>query len=127
MCGLVWRNCQRTVIHGSTGRELREGLSMDKAFLACNSFSVEKGASTPDIIHADAKKQVMSIAAKVILLFDSSKMRCTLFALFVLLEAVDTIATDAIGAEDRSRLEETGNDVLLAEFEEAASSAGSGG
>jgi DeoR/GlpR family transcriptional regulator of sugar metabolism len=77
--------------------------------------------------HAEAKKLVMSIAAKVILLFDSSKMGCTSFALFVLLQAVDTIATDAIGAQDRARLVESGNGVLLAEFGAAASSAGSGG
>jgi DeoR/GlpR family transcriptional regulator of sugar metabolism len=35
---------------------------------------VEKSASTPDIIHAEAKKLVMSIVEQVILLFDSSKM-----------------------------------------------------
>jgi hypothetical protein len=39
----------------------------------------------------------------------------TSFALFAPLEAVDTIVTDAIGAEDRAHLEENGIDALAAE------------
>ncbi|MCX7032232.1 MAG: hypothetical protein NTU62_19270 [Spirochaetes bacterium] len=62
---------------------------------------------------------MMSIAAKVILLFDASKMGRTSFALFAPLKAIDAIITDAIitdaiGAEDRARLEENGIDVLVA-------------
>jgi len=112
--GLMRRNYHCTVIHGSTGKDLLAGLSVDKAFMACNSFSVEKGASTPDLTHAETKKLMMSIAAKVILLFDASKLGRTSFAQFAALEAVDTIVTDAIGAEDRARLEESGVDVLVA-------------
>ena len=112
--GMVRRNYHCTVIHGSTGKELLAGLSVDKAFMACNSFSVEKGASTPDLIHAETKKLMMSIAAKVILLFDSSKMRRTSFALFAPLQAIDTIITEAISPEDRSRVEESDVDVLVA-------------
>ena len=58
---------------------------------------------------------MMSIAAKVILLLDSSKMGRTSFALFAPLDAIETIVTDAIGAEDRARLEESGVEVLTAE------------
>ena len=114
MGGLVRRNYHCTVIHGSTGREILSGLSVDKAFMACNSFSVEKGASTPDIMQAETKKLMMSIAAKMVLLFDAGKMGRTSFALFAPLETIDTIVTDAIGAEDRARLEESGIDVLVA-------------
>jgi DeoR family fructose operon transcriptional repressor len=114
MGGLVRRNYHCTVIQGSAGREILSGLNVDKAFMACNSFSVEMGASTPDIIQAETKKLMMSIAAKVIVLFDASKMGRTSFALFAPLEAVDTIVTDAIGADDRARLEENGIDVLVA-------------
>ena len=115
MGGLVRRNYHCTIVHGTAGREILAGLSVDKAFMACNSFSAEKGASTPDINHAETKKLMMSIAAKVIVLFDASKMGRTSFALFAPLEAVDTIVTDAIGAEDRAHLEENGIDVLAAD------------
>jgi DeoR family fructose operon transcriptional repressor len=114
MGGIMRRNYHCTVVHGAAGREILSGLSVDKAFMACNSFSAEKGASTPDITHAETKKLMMSIAAKVILLFDASKMGRTSFVQFAPLEAVDTIVTDAIGAEERARLEESGVDVLVA-------------
>jgi DeoR family fructose operon transcriptional repressor len=114
MGGLVRRNYHCTVIHGSAGREILSGLSVDKAFMACNSFSAEKGASTPDIMQAETKRLMMSIAAKVIVLFDASKLGRTSFVLFAPLETIDTIVTDAIGAEDRAHLEENGIDVLAA-------------
>jgi DeoR/GlpR family transcriptional regulator of sugar metabolism len=75
---------------------------------------VEKGASTPDIMQAETKKLMMSIAAKVIVLFDASKMGRTSFALFATLNTIETVVTDAIGAEDRAHLEESGIDVLTA-------------
>ena len=56
----------------------------------------------------------MSIAAKVLLLFDAGKMGRTSFACFAPLETIDTVVTDAIGAEDRARLEENGIDVIVA-------------
>jgi len=87
-----------TVIHGSASRDILAGLSVDKAF--------EGGEH--------AEKLMMSIAAKVILLFDASKMGRTSFALFAPLEAIDAIITDAIGAEDRARLVENGIDALVA-------------
>jgi DeoR family fructose operon transcriptional repressor len=114
MGGLVRRNYHCTMVHGSTGRDILAGLSVDKAFMACNSFSVEKGASTPDINQAETKKLMMSIAARVLLLFDASKVGRTSFACFAPLETIDTIVTDAIGAEDRARLEENGIDVIVA-------------
>jgi len=40
--------------------------------MAANSFSIEKGACTPDLQQADLKKTMMSIATKVYLLVDSS-------------------------------------------------------
>jgi DeoR family fructose operon transcriptional repressor len=114
MGGIVRRKYHCTVIYGSAGRDILAGLSVDKAFMALNSFSLEKGASTPDINHAETKKLMMSIAAKVILLFDASKMGRSSFALFAPLESIDTIVTDAIGAPERARLEENGIDVVVA-------------
>ena len=115
MGGIVRRKYHCTVIHGSAGRDILAGLSVDKAFMALNSFSLDKGASTPDINHAETKKLMMSIAAKVILLFDSSKMGRSSFALFAPMESIDTIVTDAISSPERARLEENGIDVVLAE------------
>ena len=57
---------------------------------------------------------MMSIASRVLLLFDALKVDRTSFALFAPLEAIDTIAIGAIGADDRARLEENGIDVIVA-------------
>lgn len=50
----------------------------------------------------------------MLLLFDAGKLGRTSFALFAPLETIDTLVTEAIGAEDRARLEERGIDVLVA-------------
>jgi DeoR family fructose operon transcriptional repressor len=115
MGGIVRRNYHCTIVTGSSGRDVLAGLSVDKAFMALNSFSLDRGASTPDVNHAETKKLMMSIAAKVILLFDSSKMGRNSFALFAPLDSVDAIVTDAVGSEERARLEEMGIDVIVAE------------
>jgi DeoR/GlpR family transcriptional regulator of sugar metabolism len=56
----------------------------------------------------------MSIGAKAIMLFDAGKMFRTSFVQFAPLEAVDTIVTDAIGAEEHVRLEKSSIGVLVA-------------
>jgi DeoR family fructose operon transcriptional repressor len=114
MGGIVRKRFHCTVIYGSSGGGTLSGLAVDTAFMGVNSFSVEKGGSTPDIHHAETKKLMMSIAAKVVLLFDSGKMGRTSFALFAPLESVDAIITDAIKEDDRKRLEENGVEVFVA-------------
>jgi DeoR/GlpR family transcriptional regulator of sugar metabolism len=47
MGGLVRRKYHCTVIYGSAGRDILAGLSVDKAFMALNSFSPDKGARPP--------------------------------------------------------------------------------
>jgi DeoR/GlpR family transcriptional regulator of sugar metabolism len=57
---------------------------------------------------------MMSIAAKVILVFDSSKMGRNSFALFAPPDRIDAIVTDSLRDEDRARLEENGIEVIVA-------------
>lgn len=114
MGGIVRKKFHCTVVGGLSSRDVFSGLTVDKAFMALNSFSVEKGASTPDITHAETKKVMMSIAAKVILVFDSSKMGRNSFALFAPPDRIDAIVTESLKDEDRARLEESGIEVILA-------------
>ncbi|HVO37949.1 MAG TPA: DeoR/GlpR family DNA-binding transcription regulator, partial [Spirochaetia bacterium] len=111
MGGIVRRRFHCTVVGGLSSRDVFSGLTVDKAFMALNSFSIDKGASTPDITHAETKKLMMSIAAKVILLFDSSKMGRNSFALFAPTDRIDAIVTDSMRPEERARLEESGVEV----------------
>jgi DeoR family transcriptional regulator, fructose operon transcriptional repressor len=114
MGGAVRKHFHCTVASGGISSTVLSELTVDKAFMGVNSFSCEKGASTPDIPHADTKKLMMSIAAKVILLFDATKMGRSSFVLFAPLDRVDTIVTDSIRDDDRKRLEENGIEVISA-------------
>jgi DeoR family fructose operon transcriptional repressor len=114
MGGIVRKKFHCTMVGGLSNKDTFAGLTVDKAFMALNSFSVEKGASTPDINHSETKKVMMSIAAKVILVFDSSKMGRNSFALFAPLDRIDAIITGKLRDEDRARLEENGIEVILA-------------
>jgi len=113
--GTVRKRFHCTVFHDVASRGLLSGLTVDKAFMGLNSFSLEKGASTPDIGHAETKKLMMSIAAKVVLLFDSGKMGKNSFAQFAAIDEVDCIVTDSLSEADRKALEDTGIEVVVAE------------
>jgi DeoR family fructose operon transcriptional repressor len=113
--GIVRKRFHCTVFNDLSSRDLLAGLTVDKAFMGLNSYSLEKGASTPDIGHAETKKLMMSIAAKVVLLFDISKLGRNSFAQFASPDDVDTIVTDRISESDRKSLEDTGIEVIAAQ------------
>lgn len=115
MGGSLRRRFHCTVAHGASQNGMLSGLTVDKAFMGVNSFSIDRGASTPDIAHGETKKLMMSIAQKIVLLFDASKMERNSFVLFAPLDRVDTIVTDVIADADRKRLEENGIEVISAE------------
>jgi DeoR family transcriptional regulator, fructose operon transcriptional repressor len=99
---------------GSRAEDYLAGLTVDKAFMGANAFSVDKGGSTPDLQTAGLKRLMMSIADKVYLLVDSSKLGKNSFAGFAPPEAIDCLVTDAISDADAKALEELGVEVLSA-------------
>jgi DeoR family transcriptional regulator, fructose operon transcriptional repressor len=113
--GIVRKRFHCTVFNDLSSRDLLAGLTVDKAFMGLNSFSLEKGASTPDIGHAETKKLMMSIAAKVVLLFDATKLGRNSFAQFASPDDVDTVVTDHISESDRKSLEDSGIEVIAAQ------------
>lgn len=86
-------------------------LSVDKAFLGANSFSARKGASTPDLSQSEIKRQMMEIAAKVIILCDQSKLETDSFMNFAAPSQVDLLVTDGISPELKRSYEE--NDITV--------------
>jgi len=81
-------------------------LSVDKAFLGANSFSARKGGSTPDLSQSEMKRQMMRIAAKVILLCDHTKLETDSFVNFASTSQIDLLVTDSISEELRKVYEE---------------------
>lgn len=70
-------------------------LNVDKAFMASNAFSLEKGFTTPAFEHVEVKKAMMSIAAKIIMLVDSSKVGRISFIKFADIHDIDHLVIDS--------------------------------
>ena len=112
--GMVRKKFHCTVASSFSGMNALSDLAVDKAFMAANGFSLEKGASTPDMNHSETKKLMISIAARVILLFDSSKMGRNSFAIFAPLDRIDAVVTDFLQKEERRQMEESGIEPIVA-------------
>ncbi|RUQ32460.1 DeoR/GlpR transcriptional regulator [Peribacillus cavernae] len=87
----------RKKFHCTVGQFATKTLSeinVDKAFLSTNSFSLEKGCTTPDVSQAEIKKVMSDIASQVIVLCDSSKIGITSFVQFVPAAEIDILITD---------------------------------
>lgn len=69
-------------------------LSVDKAFLGANAFSIEKGFSTPDLQQAEVKRALIQCASETIVLCDSSKFGRISFVKFASTSEVDRLITD---------------------------------
>lgn len=79
---------------GDHGRRLLRGIYPDIAFVSCNSWSIEKGITTPTEEKAGLKQDLMANARKRVLLADSSKYGA--YSLFCVtpLDAFTDIVTD---------------------------------
>lgn len=99
---------------GEAGRKMLYTLTADKAFLGANSLSLAKGATTPDIHHAETKKAMLASANQVVLLCDSSKLGNVSFAKFASVEDIAILVTDAIGETEKREFESRGLEVLIA-------------
>lgn len=88
-------------------------LTVDKTFLGTNGFSLDKGATTPDIIHAEDKRQMIAMARHVILLCDSSKIEKVFFVRFAEPGQINTLVTDTLDADLKKRLEDAGMTVII--------------
>lgn len=99
---------------GIQGRAIMEGLTVDKAFMAANGFTVAKGASTPDVQHAETKKLMTAISAKTILLCDRTKLGRVAFAQFLPPNQLDVLVTDGIAEKDRAQIERAGIELIVA-------------
>ena len=66
----------------------------DKLFLGVDSFSVESGRSTPNVEEASTNQVMISRAAEVIAVFDSSKVNKRALAFIAPVDKIHTIITD---------------------------------
>lgn len=80
---------------GPITEDVLKNFKVDKAFIGANGISIEKGITTPNIMEAHIKKEMMKAASKVILAVDSSKFNQVSFAVISPVTAVDLIITSS--------------------------------
>ena len=91
--GMVRKNFHCTV--GTSVINTLSRLNVDKAFIATNALSFEKGLTTPDINQSEVKKAMIGIASAVILLCDCSKIGKESFVQFAELSDISKLITDS--------------------------------
>lgn len=115
--GLVRRG-----FHCTTGPMAVQGMAelrVDRCFMATNGLTVRSGMTTPDIGHAQVKRQLLHMGSQVVLLCDSEKIGRDSFAVVDGLESIDVLITDErLRPELRAELEEAGLDIRIAGKEE---------
>ena len=88
-------------------------LSVDKLFLSVAGFTLEKGATDPDLRETEVKQVMIRAARQVILVTDSSKWGVVTFAQVTTLDAIHKIVIDdAIPADAIEALEAEGVEVV---------------
>lgn len=113
LVGGEFRPLSRTLV-GPLTAPILENLSLDKAFMGTMGFTLTEGLSTSDAAEAFTKRLVMRRSRQVILLLDHSKLGIDSFVKAGEVQDVDTLVTDAISDNFRSRLEKMGTKVIIA-------------
>jgi DeoR family fructose operon transcriptional repressor len=109
--GLLRQNFHCVV--GTLGIELLSKITVDTAFMGTNSFSVQKGATSPDIQQAEIRSKMIECAKRVVLLCDHTKVGKTSFAQSVPTDRIDVLITDHMSNEEKAELEESGVKVVV--------------
>ncbi|WP_035344143.1 MULTISPECIES: DeoR/GlpR family DNA-binding transcription regulator [Dickeya] len=90
---------------GEHGRRLLRSVYPDIAFISCNSWSLEKGITTPTEEKAGIKQDLGANASRRVLLADSSKYGAySLFCVSPLSELTDIITDSSLPAEVERQL-----------------------
>jgi len=81
-------------------------LAVDKGFFGANGFSLEAGATTPDLGQAEVKQRMLTMVQKVFLLCDHTKIGHACFAQFASVDRIDTLITDTLDEPMRKAFHE---------------------
>lgn len=94
--------------------EILNIINIDKVFLSCNGFSIQKGITTPYLESAVSVREVLDASCSRYLLSDSSKMDIITFAKIADIREINLLITDSgIASEDLELLQQY-TEVLIA-------------
>ncbi len=112
--GVIRKHYNCTI--GSFGSAPFQDLVVDKAIMGTNSFTLAKGATTPDVGQAEMKRLLVSISDKVFILGNSDKIGRNSFVTFAESNHIDVIITDgAISKAYKESIEDSGIELVIAE------------
>lgn len=115
LIGGIIRRTLKTAM-GPIATETLKGLHADKAFIGVNGIDPAVGLTTQNILECEVKRQIIASSTRTFVLADASKHNTIALGVIAPVSAVDGIVTDAgISRSFRSRLEETGADVIIAD------------
>jgi len=80
---------------GTLAEEALERFGINRTFLSCTAFDIERGLAVATEEHARIKRRMMQLADETILLADASKFSAQGVEFFALSEEVDILITDA--------------------------------
>ena len=103
--GLIGRDINST--NGPKALSFLDNINCDKAFLACESFDLEKGFSTFDENQAAFKKRLMETSKTKIMLLDSSKFDKVSSFTFSKIEDFDYLISDKVSEDYKKKIEKT--------------------
>lgn len=100
---------------GEHGRRLLRGINPDISFVSCNSWSLEKGITTPTEEKAGLKQDLLANARRRVLLADSSKYGSwSLFCVAPLETLTDVVTDNHLKPEQQQALQDKGFTLALA-------------
>ena len=94
--------------------EILNIINIDKVFLSCNGFSIQKGITTPYLESAVSVREVLNASCSCYLLSDSSKMDIITFAKIADMNEINLLITDSGLASDDFDLLQQYTEVLIA-------------
>lgn len=109
------RNSSTSVV-GPIAEAALSNFSCNKLFLGADGIHFGFGLSTSNSLEAHLNQAMIEVSDKIIVLADSTKMNIKGFGKICNLDKIDVLITDSgIDAETKTKLEEIGIDVVIAE------------
>lgn len=100
---------------GSWSVDALRDIHVDVAFIGTNGLTLDEGLTTPDPSEASVKRAMVTVAQRVVVLADHSKIGVAHFSRFGRLSDVDTIVTDSgLDPETAAELVAHGPEVVRA-------------
>jgi DeoR family fructose operon transcriptional repressor len=114
LAGGTLRNGYNCTVGPATQNFLKSHF-VDKAFIACDGFSIKAGITTPNIEQAELKRILIDIASEKVVVCDSSKLEREAFVQVYGLDRIDALITDmGKGPEIIEKFKSTGINVFIA-------------